>query len=220
MIETRGLTLRVGALSLADISFCIPTGGYALLMGRTGAGKTTILEAICGLTRVAEGRVLLNGQDVTGVPPSTRGVGYVPQDRALFTAMSVRDNLAFALRVRRWSRAAIQRRIAELADLLQIAHLLPRMPSKLSGGESQRVALGRALAFGPSVLLLDEPLSALDDQTRSEMYTLLRDVRAANKVTALHVTHHLEDVRQLADQFLLLENGRIKPMDSARTAEM
>ena len=210
MIRIEALSLRAGALRLDHLSFEIPARGYAVLMGRTGAGKTTLLEAICGLHRPAAGRIHLLGRDVTRLKPAQRGIGYVPQDRALFATMSVRENLAFALRVRNWQGRLVDARVRELADLLGLGGLLDRLPMGLSGGESQRVALGRALAARPGVLLLDEPLSALDDQSRSQMHDLLKEVRRLTDVVTLHVTHHLEDARQLADQVLLLENGTVK----------
>ncbi|MDB5291605.1 MAG: cysA [Phycisphaerales bacterium] len=214
MIAVHGLRLRAGAFSLEGVSLAVPFRGYAVLMGRTGSGKTTLLEAICGLNRPAGGSIQLMGREVTGLQPAERDIGYVPQDRALFTTMSVYENLAFALSLRRWSKPDIDRRVGELADLLGIRPLLTRMPHGLSGGESQRVALGRALAARPSVLLLDEPLSALDDQSRGEMHALLKNVREHTDVTTLHVTHHADDAQQLADQVLVIENGKIRETPS------
>ncbi len=178
-------------------------------MGKTGSGKTTILEAVCGLRPARSGRVLLLGRDVTRLEPADRGVGYVPQDLALFPTLNVRDNLAFAPEVRGWGREEIAARVGELAELLGLGRLLDRRPQGLSGGEAQRVALGRALAFRPRVLLLDEPLSALDDETRAEMYTLLRSVQRQTGVTTLHVTHSLSEARALADRILLLKDGAV-----------
>jgi len=190
----------------------IPTGHYGVLMGKTGSGKTTLLEAICGLRAVTGGRIFLMGSEVTNLKPAGRGIGYVPQDRALFQTMTVREHLAFALTIRRWERAEIDRRVDELAELLGLQHLLVRKPQGLSGGEAQRVALGRALAFRPGILCLDEPLSALDDETRQEMYELLQKVQAHTGVTTLHVTHHRGEASRLADSILLLKNGRITAM--------
>jgi len=142
----------------------------------------------------------------------------VPQDRALFSTMSVFENLAFALRIRRWDAAEIEKRVKELAELLGIGPLLQRRTQGLSGGEAQRVALGRALAARPGILLLDEPLSALDDQSRIEMHELLKAVRNATEVTVLHITHHVADAENLADQLLVLENGKVREgsMDELR----
>jgi molybdate/tungstate transport system ATP-binding protein len=210
MISVTRLSLRAGAFSVDDLSFEVPTAEYAVLMGRTGTGKTTLLEAICGLKPVYAGTIRLLSVDVTHLRPAERGVGYVPQDLALFPTHTVREHLSFALEVRRWPQSAIDRRVAELAELLGIQLLLERRPLGLSGGESQRVALGRALAFRPGILLLDEPLSALDDTTRQEMYTLLRSVQRSTGVTTLHVTHSLSEAKALADRLLLLANGQIE----------
>ncbi|HXG10389.1 MAG TPA: ABC transporter ATP-binding protein [Gemmataceae bacterium] len=210
MIVLENVTVRAGAFCLAGVNLTVPTGGYAALMGKTGSGKTTLLEAICGLKPVTAGRVLLLGQDVTRRKPAERGIGYVPQDRALFPTMTVEEHLAFALIIRRWDRRAIERRVGELAELLGLEKLLGRRPRGLSGGEAQRVALGRALAFHPQVLLLDEPLSALDEETREEMYGLLRSVRERTGVTTLHVTHNLHEAHRLADTVFLLKDGIIR----------
>ncbi len=209
MIRVDHVSLRAGAFQLDDIHFEVPSGSYAVLMGRTGSGKTTILEAICGLRPLVAGCIWLMNRDVTRLKPGERGIGFVPQDRALFSTMSVWENLAFALVLRRWNRAAIDERVRELARLLGLEKVLHRSPAGLSGGESQRVALGRALAGRPSVLCLDEPLSALDDETREEMHALLRSVREHTGVTTLHVTHHLSDTEKLADCILLLRDGEV-----------
>jgi len=179
-------------------------------MGRTGSGKTTTLEAICGLRPAESGRIQLNGEDVTRLSPAARALGYVPQDRALFHSMSVRENLAFGLNVRRTDENVIAERIDQLAELLGIRALLDRRPQHLSGGEAQRVALGRALAIEPRVLCLDEPLSALDDDTRDDMHELLRSIHQRTRATILHVTHHVADAQKLADKLLVLRNGRVE----------
>jgi len=199
MIETQNLTVTNGGFKLADVSFFVPHGQYCVLMGRTGSGKTTLLEAICGLKNVVAGKILLDGKDATHLKPAQRGVGLVPQDGALFQAMNVRDHLRFALTVRSWSEPAIKARVKEMASLLQIEKLLDRKPFQLSGGERQRVALGRALAYRPQILCLDEPLSALDDDTRRDMMKLLKRVQQEVDVTTLHITHNRSEAEQLAD---------------------
>jgi len=203
------VSIRAGEFLLNDISFTIPTAAWCVFMGRTGSGKTTVLETLCGLRQPQSGRVLINGVDMTNVHPSARGIGYVPQDKALFQTMTVRENLGFALKLRRQPATEIRQRVEELAGWLQITALLDRYPHRLSGGEAQRVALGRALAPKPAVLCLDEPLSALDDSTRDEMRAVLRSVRQHTNVTTLHVTHHAEDALNLADRQLLLRDGQV-----------
>src|SRR5436305_15214815 len=209
MVQLENVTIRSGLFLLSGISFDVPAGQYAVLMGKTGEGKTTILEAICGLRSVVAGRILLHGADVTQLHPADRGVGYVPQDLALFSMLTVREHLEFALRVRRAEEQTIKDRVSQFADLLGIDHLLNRFPHSLSGGESQRVALGRALAFHPQVLLLDEPLSALDEETRHEMYDLLKRVQHQTAVTTLHVTHSRAEAGSLAQRLLILEGGQV-----------
>lgn len=210
MIAVEHLKVCVGGFALEDVSFEVPTGNYAVLMGRTGAGKTTLLEALCGLKPVAGGTIRLNERDVTRLKPAERGIGYVPQDRALFQTMTVREHLAFALVIRKADQQAIQQRVGELSRLLGIEQLLERRPHGLSGGEAQRVALGRALSVRPGILCLDEPLNALDDDTRQEMYKLLGEVQQSTGVTILHVTHNLDEAEQLADRILLLRNGKME----------
>lgn len=216
MIEVQDLSLRVGAFALQKISFRVETGQYAVLMGKTGTGKTTLLEALCGLKPIAAGVIYLDGTDVSALKPALRNIGYVPQDLALFQTMTVREHLAFALAIRNRPAREINNRVEELACMLGLTHLLPRRPAGLSGGESQRVALGRALAHPPGVLLLDEPLSALDDVTREEMYALLRTIKRQTGVTALHVTHSQREARQLADRVLLLRQAQVveQPADA------
>ena len=209
MIDLQNVSIRAGDFELSGISFHVPAGQYAMLMGRTGRGKTTILEAICGLRAVSGGKILVDGVDVTDWLPGDRQVGYVPQDLALFPTLTVSQHLAFALKLRKHSLESVEKRTAELAEVLGITHLLDRNVTALSGGESQRVALGRALSFHPTVLLLDEPLSALDESTRGEMHELLKRVKETTGVTTLHVTHSTEEANILADCTLVLEDGRV-----------
>jgi len=151
------------------------------------------------------------------LPPAQRGIGLVPQDGALFPTMNVRENIAFALSIRKWSPLRIAYRVDELAELLNIMPLLSRRVPELSGGEKQRVALGRALASSPRILCLDEPMSALDDETRIEMIALLRKVRVETGVTTLHITHHLPEAYALADICLRLHAGQLEVVSSNRT---
>lgn len=218
MIEFDHVEIRAGAFRLPSITVTIPTGSYCVLLGKSGAGKTTLLEAVCGLKAVHAGRIRLLGRDVTTLPPAQRGVGLVPQDGALFPTMTVRENIAFALAVRKWESSRIARRVDELAEMLDITPLLARRVPGLSGGEKQRVALGRALAFAPAILCLDEPLSALDDDTRAEMIALLRTVRAETAVTTLHITHSLPEARTLANLCLRLQDGQLAPLAAVNDA--
>jgi ABC-type sugar transport system ATPase subunit len=209
MISLRDLAVRVGTFKLNGISFTIPTGKYGVLMGKTGSGKTTILEVVCGLTHALHGNVTLMNRDVTRLKPAQRGIGYVPQDGALFPSLSVREHLEFAVAIRHWPKADRAERACEIAAMLGLEKLLERAPAGLSGGEAQRVALGRALSKHPEVLCLDEPLSALDEETRTEMCEVLETVRERTGVTVLHVTHSLQEARHLADAIFILKDGVI-----------
>jgi ABC-type sugar transport system ATPase subunit len=209
VIEVEKLSLIQGAFRLDDLSLQVPDGGYGVLMGPTGAGKTSILECIAGLRRHTGGRIRLHGEDVTAWSPGNRGIGYLPQDGALFRTMTVRRHLSLALEIRRWSAEQIDRRVRELAAWLRIDQLLERSPRGLSGGEAQRAALGRALSFRPRVLLLDEPLSSLDEETRESMMDLLKRLREHESVTVLHVTHSRHEAERLGDVLFRLEKGLI-----------
>ena len=207
MIHVTDLTLQVGDFRLENVNFDIPTGHYCVLMGKTGCGKTTVLEAIAGLPPVSSGTIRLGELDVTDLQPRQRNIGYVPQDGALFTTMTVADHLAFALRIRRTASADVEARVKELARMLEITPLLERTIHGLSGGERQRVALGRALSFRPTTLLLDEPLSALDDETHGQMCDLLENVQQQTGVTVLHVSHREQEAERLAQSILRIEDG-------------
>ena len=209
MIVVKDLSIRLGSFSLENVQLSVPQGSYGVLMGRTGSGKTTLVESIAGLKKISRGQIRLGDRNVTHWRPAERGIGYVPQDGALFSTMTVHQHLAFALVVRRMHQEEIARRIDQTSHLLGIHALLDRKPAGLSGGERQRVALGRALSFEPAVLLMDEPLSALDDETRNQMYDVIRRVRDQTGVTALHVTHNRHEADKLADLIFQMDNGTI-----------
>ena len=210
MIQLENLCLRNGSFELNDLSMTIASGSYGILMGRTGCGKTTILEAICGLQpHVKSGIIRLNDNDVTPLKPAERGIGYVPQDSALFETMSIFENVAFSLRLRKWIESDIKERVHELAKLMAITKLLDRRPFGLSGGEAKRVALARALAASPNILCLDEPLSALDEETHGEICDLLGELHREIEVTILHITHSSAEAHRLGETFLRLEEGQL-----------
>ncbi len=211
MIRFENISLDTGTgFSLRDLSFSVPPEKYAVLMGRTGCGKTTLLEILCGLREADSGKIFIGERDITNLPPGKRRIGYVPQDGALFPTFTVAEHLAFALRLRKKSAIEISDRTSELADRLGLTHLLNRKPQNLSGGEKQRVALGRVLAADPQILLLDEPLSALDEETREDMATLLKSVQRDHRLTVLHVTHLRSEATRLGDIVLRMEKGRVQ----------
>jgi ABC-type sugar transport system ATPase subunit len=212
MIAAEGISWRPPGRSpavLESASFTIPSATYAVLMGRTGAGKTTLLEILCGLRQPAAGHIFIGGRDVTHAAPGDRGIGYVPQDGALFPTLTVRDQIGFGLRMRRVPRPRIEAAVRETAERVGVAHLLGRLPQGLSGGECKRVALARTLAVRPSVLLLDEPLASVDEETQDELIAVLRQIHREQGVTVLHVTHARREAEGLGDLRLRLERGRI-----------
>ena len=210
MIECVDLHIKQGDFNLSGINFKIDSGDYVVLMGRTGCGKTSILESICGLRKIKSGEIWLNDSEITSFTPAERGIGYVPQDGALFVTMTVAENIGFALKIRKWEKAKIEERVNELAEIFRITYLLDREAHDLSGGEKQRIALARALSFYPEVLCLDEPLSALDEYTKDDMYDVLSDLKKNFDVTVLHITHSKIEAKKLADKVLQISDGKLE----------
>ncbi len=209
MIRLQNISWKAGAFALDNVSFAVPAATYAVLMGRTGTGKTSLVEIICGLRAPQSGQVWLNDRDVTRMAPGQRGLGFVPQDGALFPALTVAEQIGFALRIQKAPSASIDATVRELAAEMAITHLLDRRPPGLSGGEKQRVALARALAAKPGVLLLDEPLAAVDEDTQSDLIHLLKRTQQQHQITVLHVTHSRREAEALADLRLRLENNAV-----------
>lgn len=219
MIEIKNASFAAGSFKLSGVNIEIPTGKYAVLIGKTGCGKTTILETVCGLKPIVSGTILIDNKDVSKLKASQRNIGFVPQDSSLFTNLSVFDNIAFSLKIRAWTEKEIKTRVTELAELLKIQNLLNRGCTHLSGGEKQRVALARALAFYPSAICLDEPLSALDEDTHSEICNLLKKVQNISNVSILHITHNKKEVEWLADiTYKISENQVIRLEPQLRKA--
>ena len=211
MIQLDQLTWKIaGRTILQDVTVTMPANTYAVMMGSTGCGKTTLLEIICGLRKPTSGRVLLDGVDVTNLEPRDRGIGYVPQDLALFPGLRVRDQIGFAPTLRGVPPAELKQRVDQLAGQFGITPLLDRLPDMLSGGEKQRVALARALAAQPKLLLLDEPLSALDESMRAEAVALLQRVQQEHALTVLHVTHSSSEAAALGTLHLRMAAGRLE----------
>ena len=209
MIQIENFSVDLGEFHLREISLTIKDGEYMVLLGPTGAGKTVLVECLVGIHRPKAGRILIDGQDVTSLYPEERNVGYVPQDYALFPNMTVAENLAYGLKARRRPKAEIAATVEAMMDLLGIAHLRHRLPLNLSGGEKQRGALGRALVTKPHILLLDEPLAALDENFRSELAAEIRHIQRTLGGTFLHVCHSLEETADVADRVALLHEGRL-----------
>ena len=209
MIQCIDLHIEQGNFILSKINFEIKRGDYVVLMGKTGCGKTTIMESICGLRKINSGEIWLDNNNITHYLPSQREIGYVPQDGALFKNMTIANNIGFALKIRKWEKHKIKERVNELAQILGIEYLLEREAHDLSGGEKQRVALARALSFYPDVLCLDEPISALDDDTKIGMYDLLLTLKNNLDITVLHVSHSKIEAKKLADIVLDFSDGKV-----------
>ena len=195
---------------LRDISLDVARGEFVTLLGASGCGKTTTLRIISGLETPDEGTVLLDGRDVTALPPERRPVNTVFQSYALFPHMNVEKNVAYGLRVRRMDKASIEKRVREMLELVQMADFAKRMPSQLSGGQRQRIAIARALAPEPELLLLDEPLASLDIPRKRELLPYLQRLAREINIPMLYVSHSLDEIQHLADKVLVLEEGKVK----------
>jgi ABC-type Fe3+/spermidine/putrescine transport system ATPase subunit len=214
MIRTEELCFRIGTFALQHVGIEVAAGQYFILLGPPGSGKTVFLECLCGLKRAGSGKIFIDGRDVTHLEPRTRGIGYVPQDYALFPHLSVEQNIGFGLRARRYQRQDIATKVTEIADLLGIGHLMPRRINGLSGGERQRVALARALVLHPKVLLLDEPVCALDEVSRQDICAQLLCIQRRLGLTTIHVSHNLEEAFSVADRAAILYQGAIQQVGS------
>ena len=216
-IAVDGITKRFGDFrALDDVSLEIPEGSLTALLGPSGSGKSTLLRVISGLERPDRGTVRIGGEDVTALPTQKRGVGFVFQHYAPFTHMTVRENVAFGLKIRKRPKEEIRARVDELLELVQLSGLGRRYPSQLSGGQRQRMALARALAPEPEVLLLDEPFGALDARVRVELREWLRRLHDEMHVTTIFVTHDQEEALELADSIVVMNKGRVEQVAGPR----
>jgi spermidine/putrescine ABC transporter ATP-binding subunit len=210
VIEVDGLTKQFGRFSaLADVSFQVGEGEFVTLLGASGCGKTTTIRIIAGYLRQSGGDVYIDGREISDLPPQQRNIGMVFQNYALFPHMSVRGNIAFGLKVRRRPPAAIAARVAELLAVTRLEGFGDHRPHQLSGGMQQRVALARALAFEPRILLMDEPLGALDVKLRKSMQTELKRLQRELGVTTIYVTHDQEEALGMSDRLVVMNAGRI-----------
>jgi ABC-type Fe3+/spermidine/putrescine transport system ATPase subunit len=210
MIRLENLRVELGKFALEDISLTIADGEYFIIVGPTGAGKTVLLETIAGLNPVKKGAVWLKDRDITDHKPEKRGMSIVYQDHALFPHLTVKDNILFGLRLRQKTPQELSAAQEWLTELLNISHLLKRKPHTLSGGERQKVALARALSTRPDVLLLDEPLSALDPETRETVQEELDKLHRTLNNTIIHVTHDFEEAMALGTRVAVIGRGRLK----------
>src|SRR3954451_9931087 len=216
-IQVRNITKRFGDFqALDDVSLAVESGALTALLGPSGSGKSTLLRIIAGLETPDSGEVLLEGEDATSSPPQKRGVGFVFQHYAAFKHMTVRNNIAFGLKIQKRPRAEIRTRVDELLELVQLSGFGERYPAQLSGGQRQRMALARALAPEPKVLLLDEPFGALDANVRSDLRRWLRRLHDEVHVTTVLVTHDQEEALEVADVIAVMRAGRIEQVGAPR----
>ena len=217
MICVQSVSKRFGDFeALGDVSLDVPEGSLTALLGPSGSGKSTLLRIIGGLERPDAGRIVIDGEDVTGVPPQRRGIGFVFQHYAAFRHMTVRDNVAFGLTVRKEPKRRVQARTSELLGIVGLGGYADRYPNQLSGGQRQRMALARALAVKPRVLLLDEPFGALDAKVRAELREWLRRLHEEVEVTTLLVTHDQEEAMSIADRIAVMDHARIAQVGAPR----
>ncbi len=219
MVNTFGLTLEnicfeIGSFQFKNLCMNINPKEYFVLTGPNGTGKTLIIKIICGIYQPSSGKIVLNGREIQDIPIWERNIGYVPQNAVLFASRTVSANIEFGLEVRKIERSKRKEKVQEIAGLLNISHLLERKPNGLSGGEQQKVALARALVLKPSALLLDEPLSAIDESTRDELCKELRSIQQKLSITTLHISHNKEEMRMVGDRIGSLQNGNIIEMKS------
>jgi sulfate transport system ATP-binding protein len=214
-INVKNVTKRFGDfVALDDVSVDLPTGQLTALLGPSGGGKSTLLRIIAGLEDADSGTVTIEGNEATHLPPQKRNVGFVFQHYAAFKHMSVAKNVAFGLEIRKRPKAETERRVAELLELVHLSQFGHRLPSQLSGGQRQRMALARALAVEPTVLLLDEPFGALDAKVRKELREWLRRLHDEVHVTTVFVTHDQEEALEVADEIVVINDGRIEQIGS------
>ncbi len=211
ILSIANATKRYGSVNALDcVDLAVEEGEFLTLLGPSGSGKTTLLSAIAGFAPLSEGRIDLRGRDITGEPPEYRDFGMVFQGYALFPTMTVRDNVAFPLKVRKRPGAEVSARVDYCLDLVQMEAFADRMPSQLSGGQQQRIALARALSFEPQVLLLDEPLSALDKKLRADLQWELKSLHDRLGVTFIYVTHDQDEALSMSDRVVILKDGKIQ----------
>jgi len=210
ILEVQDYSVRRGDFKLDSISLSIKEREIFAVLGKSGAGKTVLLEAIAGFYPSSQGCVLINGTDVRKIPSQRRNIGFVYQDYGLFPNMTVRDNIAYGLKMRKCTRQDIETKTSRIMDLFSISHIASRLPGTISGGECQRTALARALILEPEILLLDEPFAALDYMTKKKMYKEVMKIHEQFTCTILFVTHDFHEAQLLADRVAIILDGQIK----------
>lgn len=209
MIKIENISKTLGEFFLKDVTLDIENGTYFMILGPTGAGKTILLESIAGIYYPDKGGIWMDGKDITNTPPKGRNISMVYQDYMLFPHLNVEKNIAFGMNIKKLPKKVIKEKVDTISQTLNIHHLLHRFPVTLSGGEKQRIAIARAMITEPKALLLDEPLSALDTQTRESLRYELKKIHSYSNITIVHVTHNFEEVFSLGDSVAVMNNGGI-----------
>ena len=215
MIRIENLSNDWKEFKINNINLQVEDGEYFIILGPSGSGKTMLLELIAGMWSLDSGKIYMDNKDITTLPPEKRGIGFVYQNYMLFPHKTVFENIAFGLKVKKIAKEEIETRVNEMMDLLKISHLADRLPRTLSGGEQQRTALARALIIYPKILLMDEPLSALDRKTRDELMQELKEIHKKFDVTLVHVTHNFDEALMLADRIAIMRNGEISQVGTS-----
>ncbi|QEK13059.1 ATP-binding cassette domain-containing protein [Crassaminicella thermophila] len=209
MLNIEHIYKTLGEFQLKDINFKIKKGEYFVILGPTGTGKSVILETIAGMYKPDKGKIYFDGKEINNLYPEDREVGFVYQDYLLFPHLSVRENIVFGLKRKKFSKKEIKKKLYNIASNFQIEHLLDRKPKTLSGGEQQRVAIARALITSPKILLFDEPLSALDPSTKKKFIDILKEIHKKTESIIIHVTHDFYEALELADKIAVMNKGNM-----------
>jgi putative spermidine/putrescine transport system ATP-binding protein len=211
MVQITGLRKDYGSVvALQDTELTVATGEFLTLLGPSGSGKTTLLNLIAGMASPSRGRIVINGRDVTDLPAEKRGMGMVFQNYALMPHMTVFENIAFPLQIRKVPKAEIKRRVAEVLELVRLPHVAERKPKELSGGQQQRISIARCIVYKPDLILMDEPLGALDKKLREQMQLEIRRIHTELGITMLYVTHDQEEALNMSDRIMLMNAGRVE----------
>jgi putative spermidine/putrescine transport system ATP-binding protein len=212
-VRLSGLSKNYGAVvALHETDLTVPAGEFLTLLGPSGSGKTTLLNLIAGMSSPSHGEIVINDRNVTAVPPEQRGIGMVFQNYALMPHMTVFENIAFPLQIRKVSKEEIKRRVAEVLDIVQLPHVADRKPRELSGGQQQRVSIARCIVYKPDLILMDEPLGALDKKLREQMQLEIRRIHSELKITMLYVTHDQDEALNMSNRIMLMKGGRVEQL--------
>ncbi len=210
MLEISDLSIELEKFFLKDINLSLENGEYFVIIGKSGTGKTVFLETLAGRHDIKSGSIKENGEEISKLPPESREIGFVYQNYELFSHMKVSENIAFPLKFQKLSKSEINDETQNMMEILGVTHLKDRYPKDLSGGEKQRVAIGRSIIKSPKILLLDEPFSALDHVTKESVKDILKDIHKKFKPTVIHVTHDLKEAMYFADRIGIIKDNTIK----------